>query len=133
MLIHAIEIKNSYEKKILKFFVSSTEPPIYFSRLFLVIGNYALHFQPFEHKILNYSLTAYECKSKYTYRIIVYKSDFSFKPPPKKFLSIMDINILEYPFQYFIQVLIQSLLNHPLTLVKGLNGYKQQDVSFKDI
>ena len=48
------------------------------------------------------------------------------------FLSIMDINNLEYPFQYFIQILIRSLLNHPLTLLKGLNGYKQQDVSFKD-
>ena len=49
------------------------------------------------------------------------------------FFSIMDINNLEYPYQSFIQIIIQSPLNHPLTLVKGLFGYAQQDVSLKDL
>ena len=48
------------------------------------------------------------------------------------FFSIMDINNLEYPYQSFIQILIQNPLSHPLTLMKGLIGYAQQDVSLKD-
>ena len=48
------------------------------------------------------------------------------------FFSIMDINNLEYPNQSFIQILIQNPLNHPLTLVKGIIGYAQQDVSLND-
>ena len=48
------------------------------------------------------------------------------------FFSIMDINTLEYSHQSFIQILIQNPLNHPQTLVKGLIGYVQQDVSLND-
>ena len=44
----------------------------------------------------------------------------------------MDINNLEYPYQSFIQILIQNPLNLPLTLVKGIIGYAQQDVSTTD-
>ena len=46
--------------------------------------------------------------------------------------SIMDIKNLEYPYQSFIQTLIHNPLNHPLTLVKGLIGYAQQDISLSD-
>ena len=48
------------------------------------------------------------------------------------FFSIMDINKLEYPYQSFIQILIQNPLHHPLTLVKGIIGYAQQDTSLND-
>ena len=48
------------------------------------------------------------------------------------FFSIMDINNLEFPYQSLIQILIQNPLNHPLTLVKGIIGYAQQDVSLND-
>ena len=41
----------------------------------------------------------------------------------------MDINNLEHQYQSFIQILIQKLLSHPLTLTKGIIGYAQQDVS----
>ena len=44
----------------------------------------------------------------------------------------MDINDLEYPYPSFIQILIHNPLNHPLTLVKGIIGYAQQDISFHD-
>ena len=46
--------------------------------------------------------------------------------------SIMDINNLEYPYQSFIQILIKNPLHHPLTLVKGIIGYAQQDISLND-
>ena len=49
------------------------------------------------------------------------------------FLSLMDINNLEYPYQSFIQVIIQNPLNHPLKLIKLLIGYRQQDVSINDL
>ena len=49
------------------------------------------------------------------------------------FYSIMDINDLEYPFQSFIQILIQNPLNHQHTLVKGLFGYALEDVSLIDL
>ena len=45
----------------------------------------------------------------------------------------MDINNLEYPYQSFIQILIQNPLNHPITLVRGIIGYAQQDVSLNDL
>ena len=48
------------------------------------------------------------------------------------FFSVMDINNLEYPYQRFIQILIQNPLLHPLTLTKGIIGYAQQDVSIND-
>ena len=48
------------------------------------------------------------------------------------FFSIMDINDLEYPYQTFIQILKQNSLTHPLTLVKGIIGYAQQDLSLND-
>ena len=48
------------------------------------------------------------------------------------FFSIMNITILEYPYQSFIQILIQNPLNHPLTLVKKIIGYAQRDVSLND-
>ena len=48
------------------------------------------------------------------------------------FFSIMDINNLEYAYQSFIQFLIQNPLNYPLTLVKGIIGYAQQDVSLNN-
>ena len=48
------------------------------------------------------------------------------------FFSIMDINNLEYPYQSFIQILIQNPLSHPLTLMKEIMGYAQQDVSLND-
>ena len=44
----------------------------------------------------------------------------------------MYINNLEYPYQSFIQILIQNPLNHPLTLVKGVIGCAQQDISTLD-
>ena len=44
----------------------------------------------------------------------------------------MDINNLEYPYQSFIQILIQNPLNHPLTLVKGIIGFAQQNISLHD-
>ena len=44
----------------------------------------------------------------------------------------MDINNLENPYLSIIQILIQNPLNHPLTLVKGIIGYVQQDVSLND-
>ena len=43
----------------------------------------------------------------------------------------MDIINLEN--QSFIQTIIQNPLNHPLTLVEGLIGYAQQDVSLNDL
>ena len=45
----------------------------------------------------------------------------------------MEVNNLEYPYQSFIQMLIQNPLNQPLTLVKGLIGYAQQHISLADI
>ena len=47
--------------------------------------------------------------------------------------SITDNNILESPYQSFFQILIQNPLNHTLTVVKGLIGYAQQDVSLNDL
>ena len=44
----------------------------------------------------------------------------------------MDINNIAYPYQSFIQTFIQNPLNHPLTLVKGIFGYAQQDISLND-
>ena len=86
-------------------------------------------FTPSEHRILTYSLTAYECKNKNASGTILYASNFLFLPLRKNmFFSIVDINNLEYPEQSFIQILTQNLLNHPLTLVKGIIGYTQQDV-----
>ena len=48
------------------------------------------------------------------------------------FISIIYKSNLEYPYQSFIQILIKIPLNHPLTLVKGIIGYAQQDVSLND-
>ena len=44
----------------------------------------------------------------------------------------MDIKYLEYPFQFFIQILIQNVLSHLLTLSEGFIGYAQQDFSLAD-
>ena len=44
----------------------------------------------------------------------------------------MDINNLEYPYQSFIQLLIQNPLNNTLTLVKGLIGCAQQHITLND-
>ena len=64
---------------------------------------------------------------------MLYASDFSFIPLRKNmFFSIMDINNLEYPYESFIEKLIQNPLHHPLTLVKGIIGYAQQDISLND-
>ena len=49
------------------------------------------------------------------------------------FVSIMDLNNLEYPYQsYSNQIFVQNPLNYSLTLVKGLIGYAQQDLSLID-
>ena len=48
------------------------------------------------------------------------------------FFCILDMNNFEYPYQSFNQILIQNPLTHPLTLVKGIIGYAQQDVSLND-
>ena len=48
------------------------------------------------------------------------------------FFSIMDKNNLEYPYQPYIQIWIQNPLTPPLTLVEGIIGYAQQDVSIND-
>ena len=48
------------------------------------------------------------------------------------FFSIMDINNIEYPYQSFIQSFTQNPMNHPLTLVQGIIGYAQQDISLND-
>ena len=45
----------------------------------------------------------------------------------------MDINNLEYPYQSYNQVLVQSPKNHSLTLVKRFIGYALQDVSLNDL
>ena len=56
---HTLEIICNGDKKILKFYESSTKPPPYCSRLFLVISDQSIYFTPFEHRVLTYSLTAY--------------------------------------------------------------------------
>ena len=48
------------------------------------------------------------------------------------FFSMMDINNLDYLYQSFFQTLLQNPLNQPLTLVKGIIGYAQQNVSLND-
>ena len=106
---------------------------MYFSHLFPVIGDKSIYFTLSEHRILTYALIAYECKNKNANGTISYACDFSFAPFRKNmFFSIMDINSLEYSYQSFIQILIQNPLNHLLTLVKGIIGYEQQDVSPND-
>ena len=119
--------------KSLKLYDSSTKLPPYYSRLFPVIGDHSLYFQSFGHKILTFSLTAYEGKHKNATGRINYKSCFSFIPLRRNtFFSIKEVNNLEYPYQCFNQILIQNHLDHPLTLVKGLIGYAKQDTSLKD-
>ena len=124
------------QKKSLKFYDSSIKPPPFYSRLSLVIGDHLyiyIYIKSSEHRILTYSLTTSESKNKYTNGIIFYASNFSFIPLRKNmFFSIMDINNLEYPYQSFIQMLIENPFNHSLTLVKGIIGYAQQDVSLND-
>ena len=44
----------------------------------------------------------------------------------------MDISNFEYLYQSFIQIWIQNPLRQPLTLVKGIIGYAQQDVLLND-
>ena len=83
---HTLEIKQSQEMKSLKFYDSSTKSPPYYTRLFPVFGDQSLYFQPFEHRILTYSLTAYDCQNKYANGTILYGSDFSFIPLRKKFI-----------------------------------------------
>ena len=130
---HTLEIKHNNDGKSLKFYSSLIKPPPCFSRLFQVIGDHSVYFTPSEHRILTYSLTAYECKNKNASSNILYASDFSFIPLRKNmFFSIMDTNYLEYPYQSIIQILIQNPLNHPLTLVKGIIGCAQQDISLND-
>ena len=92
-------------------------------------GYHTSYFQPLEHRILTYSLTAYKCKSKYAEGTIIYKSDFSFIPIRENMFSIIEIYNSEYHFQSLIQILFQNPSNQPLTLVKGLVGCAQQDVS----
>ena len=124
---HKLQTKHNHELKSLKFYYSSIKSPPYNSRLFPVIGAKSLYCQPFERR--NLTLTAYECKNKYANGTILYASDSSFIPLRKNmFFSIMDIYNLEKPDQSFIQKLIQIPLNHPLTPVKGLFGYAQQEV-----
>ena len=127
---HTLEINDNNATQSLKFSDSSIKPPPCYSRLYPVIGNHSLCFKPSEHKILTYSLNAYECKNKYVNGTILYASDFSFMPLRKNmFFFIMDTNNLEYRYQLFIRILIQNHLNHPLTLVKGIIGYAQHDIS----
>ena len=109
--------------KFLKFYEPSTKPPPYYSQILLFIGDPTLYLQPFEHRILIYSLTAYEYKSNYEVRTTEVISDFSFIP----------LHNVLCPFQSFTQILMQNPLNHPLTFVKRLIGYAQQDVSFIDL
>ena len=72
-------------------------------------------------------------QKKYATRNKNYKSDFSFIPLRINMLfSIMNINNLEYLYQSFIQTLIQNKFDHPLTVVKALIGYAQQDTSHTD-
>ena len=61
---HTLEIKHNNDEKSLKFYNSLIKPPPYFSRLLQVIGDHSVYFTPSEHRILTYSLTAYECKNK---------------------------------------------------------------------
>ena len=49
------------------------------------------------------------------------------------FFFILDNNNRGYPYQSFIQILILNPLNHPLSLVKGLIGYAQQEISLNDL
>ena len=50
--------------------------PILITIIFAVIGDYAICFKPYEHRILTYSLTAFEGKNKYANDTIFYASDF---------------------------------------------------------
>ena len=128
-----LEIKHKNDIKSLKLLDSSIKPPPYYSQLFPIIGDHSVYFTPSAHRILTYSLTAYECKNKKASGTILYASDFSFITLRKNMLfSIMDINNLEYPYQSIIQKLMQNPLHHPLTLVKGIIGYAQQYVSLND-
>ena len=106
---HTLGINQNNDKKSLKFYESSIKPPPYYSRIFPIFGDQSIFFSPFEHRVLTYSLTAYECKNKKASGTILYLSDFSFVPLRKSmFFSIMDINNFEYSYQSFIQILIHN-------------------------
>ena len=49
------------------------------------------------------------------------------------FFSIMDIHNLEYPYQSFSSNINIKPLYHPVTIMKGLIGFAQQDVSLNDL
>ena len=55
---HRLEIKHNYVKNLMKFYKSLSKPPPDYSQLFSVIGDHTLFFQPFDHRVLTYSLTA---------------------------------------------------------------------------
>ena len=112
MLISDIKIKHNNDIKYVKFYESSAKSTPFFSLLIPVIGHHSIYFQIFEHRILTYSLTAYECKHKYATRTIIYKSDFPVIQLRRiKFFSIINISNLEYPYQSYIQIFIQNLLD----------------------
>ena len=129
---HTLEINDNDEIKSLKFYDSSIKPVPYFSRLLPIINDHSMYFKYFEHRILTYFLTAYDCEQKYADGTILYASKFYLYHYEKMFFSIRDINNLEYPYQSLIQNLLRNLLNQPLTLVKRLIGYAQQDFSLND-
>ena len=108
----------------MKFYKSPTKPPPYYSRLFSVIGDHTLVFQPFDQRVLTYSLTAD--------RNMFYKSGFSFKPL-RKISSFLYGKYFIWNITSNIQILIQNLLYHQLTLVKGLIRHAQQDASLTDL
>ena len=118
-----------------KFYNSSTKsPPAIHNFLQSMVINHSISNHSNTELFLTYSLTAYERKNKYATGTILFASYFSFIPLQKNmFFSIMDINNLEHPHQSFIQILIHNLLNHSLTLVKGLIEYAQQDISLNDL
>ena len=103
-------VKNK-EQRTLKFYKSSTKSPPHLCH-FLVSENPNLPFQTLKHRILTKSRIAYECKSLYPNSLILFLSDLLFI-----LFSIRHIKDLKQPIPSFVQILIQSCLNHPVTLI----------------
>ena len=128
---HTHEIKHNNDVKSLKTYDSSIKPPSYYSRLFPVIGDHSVYFTPSEQRILAYPLTAYECKNKNATATILYASDFSFIPLRKNMFFLYN----GYKqTQIFLSIIYPNFNTKSFrkTLVKGIIGYAQEDVSLND-
>ena len=113
------------------FFMNSTKGYPYYSRLYQIFNKEPKYLKRDQQKCIAFPIPIFKQMEKSS-RKTIYKSNYYFEPINKyQNLSFTDIKDLSVEKEHFIDIFLINKNRHKITINKGLIGFMDQNIKFK--